>query len=148
MILEGRISKPKAFLKQAGDYMVASVQANINASGRPEQWKATIWGNPPLYKTGKLIKSIRITELDDTHVTVSSDSKATSHNAGYQYNPRPRQRAYVFAWLNAMGLYDKTKANKKSAKTEWTVPARPFFLFQDADVEYLKNKLIEYIEKG
>lgn len=113
------IANKKPILEAMGTQLESLTKRAFNEPGlRPIPWKAKRDGSPAtLRKNQLLVRSIRIVDLTNDHVTVGTDRRyAAIHQVGGVI--RPKGRALVFR------IGGKTIFAKKV-----TIPPRPFFPF-------------------
>ena len=120
-------------MRDFGERMMRSVAKNFRAGGRPDNWKkskrAQDTGGQTLVKSSRLKNSITY-QADDTSLTVGTNViYARIHQLGGEIRPKTKKA------LN-------TPFGPRGAVR---MPARPFLLFQDDDVEYLKDSIRRYL---
>jgi phage gpG-like protein len=113
------IANKKPILEAMGTQLESLTKRAFNEPAlRPIPWKAKRDGSPAtLRKNQLLVRSIRIVDLTNDHVTVGTDRiYAAIHQLGGVI--RPKGRALVFS-IGGRKIFAK----------KVTIPARPFFPF-------------------
>jgi phage virion morphogenesis protein len=137
----------KPVLAAVGNLVVKSVKRNFIEGGRPDRWKPS---NKPkgktLIGTGALMKSIHYkVDDDESGVTVMTGPQkyAAIHQFGGKTEPHEikakNRRALQF---NVGGV---TIFRKKVNHPGSNIPARPYMLLQDEDIEVIKNMMLQHI---
>ena len=125
--LGGRTADLSPVFKRFGAYMLRSVAKNFREGGRPNKWmisrkRVKRPGSQTLIATGILKNSIA-PEFDAKSLTISMGSNlkyARIHQLGAPWG-RFKRPAYM--------------------------PARPYLLFQDEDLDYFKNLVNRHLAK-
>jgi len=111
----------KAMFEQAAQYMLGSVRQNFVEGGRPVTWDALKDGSQSfLFQTGALLQSIK-------------------EEAGFDF-AEVAAGQLPYAWIHQAG---GLAGRNHSA----LIPARPYMLFQDEDVDELTKVFGENIIK-
>ena len=135
-------------LKVAGNIVVKSVKQNFREGGRPEKWTQSKKSKGmTLIGTGALMKSIHHKVDDDgMGVTVMTGPQkyAAIHQFGGTTAPHEikakNRRALQFT-VGGVTLYRKKVHHPGS-----NIPARPYMLLQDEDIENIKKVMLEYLK--
>lgn len=127
-------------MKRAAVLMMRSIQANFDNSGRPTTWtplaQSTLrqkqrlgYSSKPLIRTGALRQSIAPQSSKMSMVL----STAIPYGAIHQYG----------------GFAGRSRGIAKSLKKGVTgrpyIPARPYLVFQNQDLERIKNMIVDYL---
>ena len=132
----------------AGNIVVKSVKQNFREGGRPEKWtQSKKPKGMTLIGTGALMKSIHHKVDDDgMGVTVMTGPQkyAAIHQFGGTTAPHEikakNRRALQFT-VGGVTLYRKKVHHPGS-----NIPARPYMLLQDEDIENIKTVMLEYLK--
>jgi phage gpG-like protein len=132
----------------AGNIVVKSVKQNFREGGRPEKWtQSKKPKGMTLIGTGALMKSIHHKVDDDgMGVTVMTGPQkyAAIHQFGGTTAPHEikakNRRALQFT-VGGVTLYRKKVHHPGS-----NIPARPYMLLQDEDIENIKKVMLEYLK--
>lgn len=132
--IRNKISDLRPVLEEIGQYMVRSTQHRIvrsKTSPDGERWAdnsdltVELKGrNSPLYHTGNLSKSVRVTKLDANRVVVSATSPYASHN---QHG------------------VNRVRGKYRSNRPPKQVSARPFMGLSDANVRRITKIVNDYV---
>ena len=146
--LRHRMNNLETPMKVIGDQMVKSVRENFLQSGRPEKWKelsaATIIGalrTKDFTKKGALTAKA-VKKVNTRKILIGNGMKgglmdsihyeATSDSVSIGPDNRPYARIHQFGGMAGRG--------KKVA-----IPARPYLVVQDADVEMAKKIIMAHL---
>jgi phage gpG-like protein len=118
--LSWRLSDLSPALERAGSYMLGSVLANFSAQGRPESWQ------PVAPETAKRKGHSLI--LYDTGRLMSS--------------------IFYSVWPDTLAVSAPVPYARPQQEGGGYLPARPFLLFQDGDVDTVKRIIEAYLSGG
>ena len=138
----------KPVLAAVGNLVVKSVKRNFIEGGRPDKWTQS---NKPkgmtLIGTGALMRSIHYKlDSDGNAVTIMTGPQkyAAIHQFGGTTAPHEikakNRRALQFT-VGGVTLYRKKVHHPGS-----NIPARPYMLLQDEDIENIKKVMLEYLK--
>ena len=147
-ILKDRAVHLKPIMAVAGNIVVKSVKQNFREGVRPEKWtQSKKPKGMTLIGTGALMKSIHHKVDDDgMGVTVMTGPQkyAAIHQFGGTTAPHEikakNRRALQFT-VGGVTLYRKKVHHPGS-----NIPARPYMLLQDEDIENIKKVMLEYLK--
>ncbi len=147
-ILKDRAVHLKPIMAVAGNIVVKSVKQNFREGGRPEKWtKSKKPKGMTLIGTGTLMRSIHYKlDSDGNAVTIMTGPQkyAAIHQFGGTTAPHEikakNRRALQFT-VGGVTLYRK-KVNHPGSN----IPARPYMLLQDEDIENIKKVMLEYLK--
>jgi phage gpG-like protein len=133
-------------------FMLDSVRRNFIEGGRPTPWQALKMGGPSaLFAGGDLVRSITSASGDSwAEVSTSGLPYARIHQEGGETHPTITQKSKGFFWwkFKETGLpMWKALALKYAVGEKMTVniPARPFMMFQEEDIDVAKSELENHI---
>jgi phage gpG-like protein len=139
-------------------HMESSVKENFIAGGRPVAWDPT--KNPPpnhratLVNTGALVDSTRAFVEGGTDVVLAAGgggqppAKAPTLQYGAQFTAKRRMANSLFGlsrFHEDAGRFVTKRSRKDITRHEIVIPARPYLLFQDEDLEYLDREMTDFI---
>lgn len=143
-------------MAKVSDLLKASVQRNFVEGGRPSAWEATkpqtVESQAPLFRSGRLFGSIE-NASDETSAEVSAGSGLGSypfvHQFGSDHTVPVSQKSLGYFWYQFHQTGDeKWKAmaivGQRQGYFVVHVPARPFMMFQDEDIE----RIMELVGNG
>lgn len=141
--LAERIERPQEFLREAGIYLLSSVQRNFQAQGRPVLWerskRAIAQHGQTLRDTGRLMNSVTMKVFNNilrigTNViyaaiqhfggTIDKEVSVKSHVRYYKHSKASiRNRKVTYS----------TVVKAHSIQMNTTIPARPYMMAQAED---------------
>ena len=153
------VSKPVKALKQIGLYMLGSIEKNFEEEGRPIRWvplsPITIarrrkgkspYGIRILSDTGNLKNSVSFKVKEDgSSVSIGTNVKyAPTHQFGSNIPKHVslKKRSKALKMLRA----GKTKKATKMISPFFRVPKRPFLMFQEEDVEAIRQIIVTNLQ--
>jgi phage gpG-like protein len=137
--------------------MKASLKENFIAGGRPVAWipsedhpghRAT------LVDTGALVDSTTAFVEGGTDVVLAAGgggqppAKAPTLQAGARFTAKRRMANSLFGlsrFHEDAGQFVTKRSRKDVTRHEIVIPARPFVLFQDEDIEYLDGLITAFV---
>ncbi len=123
-------------------YMDESVLKNFLEGGRPQKWQPTKSGAPShLYGNGALLGSKRHVSDDFSAALMIGGGipYAWIHQEGGIIHHPGSKEFQVFSVLGETVFTHGTKPH------EILIPARPYMMFQDEDIQYLEELIGRYI---
>jgi phage virion morphogenesis protein len=144
--MEDRGQNLSGVMRNFGEYMKRSIDKNFSAEGRPAPWArlslSTLlgWGRG---KKGHITKKGAWSKKGQTALAgrkVLTDSARLRNSISYNAGAREISIGtnVIYAAIHHFG--GQAGRGKKV-----TIPARPFMLFQDEDINYFERSLIEFI---
>lgn len=157
--LQKRMGDLTPAMRIIGEIVMASIQRNFDAGGRPHRWadladftkaaraKRKKWPGKILVVSGRLRSVYPSPERD--RVTVGSNLKyALTHQFGAKKGQFGNVTAYVVAHVRrlASGKKANVKAHTRKAILPWgDIPARPFLMVQDEDWPEIGNVVMGFL---
>lgn len=154
------ITKGEVSLTDVGQHMVTSVRMNFISGGRPIKWKPLAGGDTrtPLRATGALARSVRYLMENDFTVVIEA-GRGVKSKKGYPYagvhqfgagpfNVPITKKSRKYFWFMFFRTGDeKWKYMALTPKQQFsvTIPARPYMVFQQSDIEFIRKNLITAI---
>jgi phage virion morphogenesis protein len=147
--MEARGGNLSGVFRNFGEYMKGSIDKNFAAAGRPDKWQplaaATLGGflasrksfrtkKGNVSKKGAAALSGRLPLTDTARLRRSISYQAGSREISIGTN-------VIYAAIHQFG-------GKAGRGRKVTIPARPYLMFQDEDVNYLEMTLVNYILTG
>ena len=147
--MEARGGNLSGVFRNFGEYMKGSIDKNFAAGGRPAKWeplgfatkvawslgKKSHWGKKDkMTKTGRTAWKGRLPLTDTARLRRSISYRAGAREISIGTN-------VIYAAIHQLG--GKAGRGKKV-----NIPARPYLMFQDEDIQYLDRTLINYILTG
>lgn len=150
-------------LKRAGIYMVGSIDRNFEAEGRPKRWirlsPMTIEMRRHgegrgtariLQDTGRLRASItyEIVGSDGIKIGTNIPYAGKLHFGGVNVIPAHTERIKSH-YRKVDGKRYKVRTFKRRVKKkEFDLPSRPFILFQDEDLDVIRDIFVGYVQES
>lgn len=132
----------------AAEYMRFSIENNFKEGGRPTKWppskRAQRQGGQTLRDKGRLLDSITYEAAEDSLRIGTNVKYARIHQFG-GIIPGGIIRATRSKALRWLGPDGKPRFAKSVNRPAITIPARPFLVVQDEDVEEIKSIIREYL---
>lgn len=127
------------------NHMRLSILRNFNEGGRPEKWKpslrAKMTGRKTLLQHHILQNSIQVDSTPTGIVAHTSVVYAAIHNFGGTV-----KKTVTVKQHKRRTKKGKTTVRSHNRTINLTMPKREFFLIQNEDLEYFKDKLEKIIE--
>ncbi len=130
-----------------GEYMKGSIEQNFAAGGRPERWQPLKMATMVAWHTGK-----------KSYWNKSGGAMTAKGKAAWQgrlpLTDTARLRRSINYIAAARGINIGTNliyagihqfGGQAGRGHKTTIPARPYLLFQDADIDYFERLLLEFI---
>jgi len=129
--LQERLLNLRPALEEIKVYMLSSIEQNFAEGGRPRRWpplsektivqrrKKGKWPGQILVQSGHLLGSIEGTVRDDSVIIGTNKPYAAIHQFG----------------------------GKAGRGHKVSIPARPYLVFQDEDIEEIKQILLDYLSQ-
>lgn len=149
-------------LKKSAIYMLSSISRNFSSQGRPIPWiplspmtlelrrKGKSSGSPQILRdTGELFNSIVVSEPQNNTISVGTNLKKAPKLQYGGENIIPSHTENVKSYYRrSKGKRTQVKAfSRKMPTRKYKIPARPFIMFQNEDVEVLQELFIDYVKK-
>ena len=138
----------KPVLAAVGNLVVKSVKRNFREGGRPDKWTpSNKTKGKTLIGTGALQRSIHYkVDDDESGVTIMTGPQkyAAIHQFGgttSAHTIMAKNRKALQFNVGGVTIYRK-KVNHPGSK----IPARPYMLLQDEDIENIKTVMLEYLK--
>ncbi|MBI4242252.1 MAG: phage virion morphogenesis protein [Candidatus Rokubacteria bacterium] len=162
-----RVEDLRPVLAEFGIHMIRSVEQTFQAGGRPTAWPPSIramrGGGKTLIKTARLKNSIVATVTGPRSLSVGTNVKyAAVHQLGFsgtvqipehirRVKSRNVYRVKTATTVSGRKIRSRRKiasgfAVVKAHPAHMRIPARPFLVAQDEDMEILKGMLERHIE--
>lgn len=147
-IMKDRAVHLKPIMAVTGNMVVKSVRRNFREGGRPEKWeKSKKSKGMTLIGTGTLMKGIHY-KVDDDGLGVTVMTGPQKYAAIHQFGgtTAPHEiNARNFKALGFMRGGEKVHYRKVHHPGS-NIPARPYMLLQDEDIENIKKVMLEYLK--
>ncbi len=141
--LAERIERPQEFLREAGVYLLSSIQQNFQAQGRPIPWersqRAIKQHGQTLRDTGRLMNSITMKVFNNV-LTVGTNVvyAAIQHFGGtidkeVSVKAHARYYKHAKASIKTRSVTYSTTVQSHSRKMNTTITARPYMMVQEGD---------------
>jgi len=145
-----RVSDLKPVLAEFGIHMVRSVEQTFQASGRPAPWPPSIralrQGGKTLIKTARLKNSIVASVTGPRTLRLGTNvAYAAVHQLGFAGNMTVPQHIRRVTRAFGRRLKTPTYATVRQHQRLVRIPARPFLVAQDEDIEILRGMLERHI---
>ncbi|MFQ5765772.1 MAG: phage virion morphogenesis protein, partial [Rhodospirillales bacterium] len=149
--LKGRAVDLSAPLKSFGVHMVRSVQKNFEAGGRPVQWipsrRARRRGGKTLIDTARLMRSVVSRVLNPSTLAVgTSVIYARVHQFGVDRTVTVPDTVRIVRQAFGRPISPR-QVLFKSHRRRMRIPARPFLVFQEEDLQILRKILVSHLTK-
>lgn len=147
-IMKDRAVHLKPIMAVTGNMVVKSVRQNFREGGRPEKWeKSKKSKGMTLIGTGALMKSIHYKVHDDgMGVTIMTGPQKYAAILHFGGTTAPHEiKARNFKALGFMRGGEKVHYRKVHHPGS-NIPARPYMLLQDEDIENIKKVMLEYLK--
>lgn len=138
-------------MKEIGQRLSESVAENFREGGRPTPWAPLKHGiGTPLADAAQLLGSVRVT-TGPNFVEIEAGSGlpyAGIHQFGGETHPNVTDRMRSFFWAMWRSTGDemwKWRALMKKNQFSIHIPARPYLVPQDEDIEWAKSLLVQRI---
>lgn len=136
--------------------LVSSIQENFRVGGRPERWlishRARKEAGQTLLKTGRLMRSLTNPAVTAEGITLGSNLPyARIHQEGGDIHFAARSETFKrrrFVRGAKKGQFQRgTQAGRGFTRGAYTVriPARPYIVFQEADVENAGKIMLQHL---
>lgn len=147
-IMKDRAVRLRPIMAVTGNMVVKSVRRNFREGGSPEKWeKSKKPKGMTLIGTGALMKGIHY-ELDNDGAAVTIKTGPQKYAAIHQFGgtTAPHEiQARNFKALGFMRGGEKVHYRKVNHPGS-NIPARPYMLLQDEDIENIKTVMLEYLK--
>lgn len=145
-----RVSDLKPVLAEFGVHMIRSVELTFQAGGRPVPWPPSIralrQGGKTLIKSGRLKNSIVASVMGPRTLRLGTNvAYAAVHQLGFAGNMTVPEHVRRVTRAFGRRLKTPTYATVRQHQRLVRIPARPFLVAQDEDVEILKGMLERHV---
>ena len=131
-------------LEDFAERMKGSLKENFIAGGRPVAWTPTL--NPPPNHRATLVNTGALLDSTTAFVEGGTDVVLAAGGGGQPPAKAPTlQYGANYAAKQRGGRFVSSRTRKNVQRAAITIPARPYVLFQDADLQYLGDRLPEYV---
>lgn len=138
-------------MKEIGQRLSESVAENFREGGRSLPWVPLKHGiGTPLSDAAKLLNSVRVTS-GPNFVEIEANSGlpyAGIHQVGGETHPTITDRSRLFFWAMWHSTGDemwKWRALTKKQQFTIQIPARPYLVLQDEDIEWARSLIAEKV---
>ena len=148
-IMKDRAVHLKPIMAVTGNMVVKSVRQNFRDGGRPEKWtKSKKPKGTTLVGTGALMRSIHY-ELDSDGNAVTVMTGPQKYAAIHQFGGTTSAHTIMAKNRKALqfNVGGVTIYRKKVNHPGSNIPARPYMLLQDEDIENIKTEMLEYLKE-
>lgn len=138
--IQARLKDLSPAMKVIAGIMESSVRKNFYSGGRPKKWPASIRvkaeGGRTLIKTGSLASSIKSQAFPDAVEVGTSLIYGAIHQFGGVI--RAKRKPYLKFKI----------ARRWISRKSVSIPARPYLMVQDEDLQEIRGILAGYLSRG